>query len=269
MAMCQYPDSLGKYRHVVGSRSPWLIPFATYAHAQKRGLSFTKPVKLVSDYREAYDRAIYYYPDEIERNEQWQRYLELEAAGAAEDSDVYRLRLLETTPMMLSPYNGQNLRGKPKVTEDARYQTLFTDEFWNDEIMQAFVLIAALPYGFNQNKYETHSRELFQQLYTKNRTASAMKIDGGDGSEDKFRIKRPLEPAVDYDTMNHAQLITLIKDETSTKDAMQQDLNNYAQAKRVQDKSLESISQECTRLKNESDFNKINSSNVVTSTRRR
>ena len=77
MAIFQYPDSLGKYRHVVGSRSSWLIPFATYAHAQKRGLSFTKPVKLVSTYKEAYDRAIFYYPDEIERNEQWQRYLDI------------------------------------------------------------------------------------------------------------------------------------------------------------------------------------------------
>ena len=37
---------------------------------------------------------------------------------------------------------------------------------------------------------------------------------------------------------------------------MQQELNNFAQAKRMQDQSLESISQECTRLTNESDFNK-------------
>jgi hypothetical protein len=84
---------------------------------------------LVSDYREAYDRAIFYYPEEIERNEQWQRHLELEEAGAAEDSDAYRLRLLEMTPMMLSPYKGLNLRGKVKVNEEARYQTLFTYEF--------------------------------------------------------------------------------------------------------------------------------------------
>ena len=32
----------------------------------------------MSDYRDAYDRATFYYPDEIERAEQWQRYLELE-----------------------------------------------------------------------------------------------------------------------------------------------------------------------------------------------
>jgi hypothetical protein len=190
MAMCQYPDSLGKYRHVVGSRTSWLIPYATYAHAQKRGLSFAKPVKLVSTYKEAYDRAAFYYPDEIERSEQWQRYLELEAAGAAEDSDLYRLRLLETTPMMLPPYRGQNLRGKPKVTEEARYQTLFTDESWTDEIRQSFVLTAVLPDDFNQNKYEAHSRDLFQQLYTKQR-AAAMKIDGGGMSQGRVRWVHP------------------------------------------------------------------------------
>ena len=258
MAMCQYPDPLGKYRHLVGSRTSWLIPFATYTHTLKRGLSFAKPVKLVSTYLEAYDRAIYYYPDEIERSEQWQRYLELEAAGAAEDADMYRLRLMETTPMMLPPYKGENLRGKAKITEEARYQTLFTDEFWTDETRQAFVLIAALPDGFNQNKYEAHSRELFQQLYTKNR-ASAMKVDGGGGAGDDklvFSIKRPLEPSVDYAKLNHAQLVTLLKEETASKDAMQQELNNYAQAKRMNDQSLESISQECTRLVNESDLAK-------------
>ena len=110
IAMCQYPENLGKYRHIICFRSSLLILLVAYAHAQKRGLSFAKPVKLVSDYREAYDRANYYYPDVMERNEQWQRYLELEAAGAAGDSDTYKLRLLEMTPMMISPYKGLNLR---------------------------------------------------------------------------------------------------------------------------------------------------------------
>ena len=129
MAMCQYPANLGKCRHIIGYRSSWLIPFATDVHAQKRGLSFAKPVKLASDYRGAYDRANFYYPDAIEGNEQWQRYLELEGAGAAEDSDTYRLRLLEITQMRLSPYKGLNLRGKVKVNEEARYQNMFTYEF--------------------------------------------------------------------------------------------------------------------------------------------
>ena len=90
MAMCQFLEKLAKYRHVIGFRSSWLIPFASYAHAQKRDLSFVNLLRLVSDYRDAYDRATFYYPDEIERAEQWQRYLELEQAGAAEDSDTYR-----------------------------------------------------------------------------------------------------------------------------------------------------------------------------------
>ena len=213
LGLSRWPQHLGLAR----------APRCRISTSTVRGLSFTKPVKLVSTYKEAYDRAVFYYPDEIERNEQWQRYLELEAAGAAEDADMYRLRLLETTQMMLPPYKGQNLRGKAKVNEEARYQTLFTDEFWTDETRQSFVLIAVLPDGFNQNKYEAHSRDLFQQLYTKNRS-SAMKVDGGDGAgEDKlvFSIKRPLEPSVDYATMNHAQLVTLLKDETSSKDAMQ------------------------------------------------
>ena len=106
--------------------------FVSYAHAQKRDPSSVKPVKLVADYRDAYDRAIFYYPDETERLEQWTRFLELHEAGAAEDSNVYRLRLMEMTPMMLPPYKGVNARKSSKITEEARYQTLYTDEFWND-----------------------------------------------------------------------------------------------------------------------------------------
>ena len=44
-----------------------------------------------------------------------------------------------------------------------------------------------------------------------------MKIDGGAGAGDDklaFSIKRPLEPSVDYATLNQAELVTLIKDET-------------------------------------------------------
>ena len=70
--------------------------------------------------------------------------------------------------MMLSPYKGLNLRGTVNVTEEARYQTLFTDEFWTDEVRQNFVLLVVLPDDFNQNKYESKSRALFQQLYSKN-----------------------------------------------------------------------------------------------------
>ena len=133
-----------------------------------------------------------------------------------EDSNQYRMRLLETTPMVLSPYKGLNMRGKVKVTEGSRYQTLFTDEFWTDETRN-FVLLAALPEDFNQNKYEAQICALFQQLYSKNRAASTMKVGG---EEDKFKIKRPLEPAADYAETNRAQLVTLLKDEDSSKDAM-------------------------------------------------
>ena len=145
MEMYQYPEMLARYRIGIGQRTSWLIPFASYAHAQTRDLSFVKLVKLVADHREAYDRATFYYPDEIERLEQWSRFLELQEAGAAQDSDVYRLRLIKMTPMVLPPYKGVNTRKSGKIAEEARYQTLYTDGFWNDEQRQSFVLISQLP----------------------------------------------------------------------------------------------------------------------------
>ena len=77
-------------------------------------------------------------------------------------------------------------------------------------------------------------------MYSKNKTASAMKID--DAEEQNFSIKRPLEPTADYAGMGHAQLAALLKDEASSKDAMQQELSNFAQAKRVQDQAMEAFS---------------------------
>ena len=52
---------------------------------------------------------------------------------------AYRLRLMEVTPMMLPPYKGLNVRNEAKVTEEARYQTLFIDEFLNDESRQVYI----------------------------------------------------------------------------------------------------------------------------------
>ena len=41
--------------------------------------------------------------------------------------------------MMLPPYKGLNVRNEAKVTEEARYQTLFIDEFLNDESRQVYI----------------------------------------------------------------------------------------------------------------------------------
>ena len=73
-----------------------------------------------------------------------------------------------------------------------------------------------------------------------------MKVD--DAEEQNFSIKGPLEPTADYAGMNHAQLVTLLQDEASNKDVMQQELSNFAQAKRA--------SQECKRLADESELSK-------------
>jgi uncharacterized protein YajQ (UPF0234 family) len=108
------------------------------------------------------------------------------------------------------------------------------------------VLLVVLQDDFNQNKYDAQRRALFQQLYSKNRAATVMKVD--DAEEGNFRIKGPLEPTADCAGMNHAQLVNLLKDEASSKDAMQQELSNFAQAKRA--------SQECKRLADESELNK-------------
>ena len=59
--------------------------------------------------------------------------------------------------------------------------------------------------------------------------------DGGDGAgaeaEDKFRVKRPLEPDVNYSKINHVQLVIQLNDVIATKGSRQQELNDYAQAK--------------------------------------
>ena len=119
MAPCQYPEMLTPYRHVEGRYTTFLIAFAANAHATGRDLSFYKPHKLVNDYREAWDRCIYYYDDEEERLWQWRNFLMQLEKGAADDSPESRKHVGDTTPLLIPPYNGANSR-KLKPTADVR-----------------------------------------------------------------------------------------------------------------------------------------------------
>jgi hypothetical protein len=67
MGPCQFPEMLAPYRNVGGRHTTFLTAFSSNAHATGRDLSYYKPLKLVCDYREAWDRAIFYYDDEEER----------------------------------------------------------------------------------------------------------------------------------------------------------------------------------------------------------
>ena len=91
VAKCQFSEMLARYRHVEGRYSSWLMAFSSNAHASGRDLSFpnTFPIKLVTNYREAWDRCCFYYADEEERAVQWNNLLLLIRAGAEEDTEEY------------------------------------------------------------------------------------------------------------------------------------------------------------------------------------
>ena len=74
----------------------------------------------MSDYREAWDRCIFYYEEEEERLWQWKIFLLQLEAGAADDKPEYRKLVGQISPMLMPPYNGPNSR-KAKVTADIRY----------------------------------------------------------------------------------------------------------------------------------------------------
>ena len=58
MGPCQYPEMLAPYRNVEGRYTTFLTAFSSNAHATARDLSYYQPLKLVCDYREAWDRCI-------------------------------------------------------------------------------------------------------------------------------------------------------------------------------------------------------------------
>ena len=124
MGPCQFPDMLAPHRNVEGRYSTFLIGFSSNAHATGRDLSYNKPLKLVCNYREAWDRCIYYYEDEVERLWQWRNFLMQLEAGAADDKDDYRKLVAQLSPMLIPPFKGTNTRTK-QVTADVRYATSY------------------------------------------------------------------------------------------------------------------------------------------------
>ena len=84
------------YRHELTSLSP-----GTLTHATARDLSVPHlfPIKLVMNYREAWDRCYFYYADEKERAVQWNHLLQLIDAGGQEDMYEYRQLAAQFNPM--------------------------------------------------------------------------------------------------------------------------------------------------------------------------
>ena len=68
IAKCQFPEMLARYRHIEGRFTSWLMAFSSNAHASGRDLSFPHlfAIKLITNYREAWDRCCFYYTDDEE-----------------------------------------------------------------------------------------------------------------------------------------------------------------------------------------------------------
>ena len=235
IAKCQFPEMLARYRHVEGRFTSWLMAFSSNAHATGRDLSFPHlfSIKLVMNYREAWDRCCFYYTDEAERTTQWNNFLMLIDAGAEEDTDSFRKLVAQLTPMLIPPSKGANSRLN-KVTADVRYQTLWTDLHWNDGIRETYILEGTLPADFNLSRYYRESRDMLVQESAKKQQQQikVKKVESGSPVED-FRVKRLLDPIVDPNKLNHAQLVTLVEKQQVEISAQQQELNNYERSKKA------------------------------------
>ena len=95
-------------------------------HGKTPLVSALVPIKLVMNYKEAWDRCCFYYADETERTVQWSHLLQLIHAGANEDADEYRRLAEQFNPMLIPPWNGVNTRLNEVITA-VKYQTLWTD----------------------------------------------------------------------------------------------------------------------------------------------
>ena len=211
------------------------MAFSSNAHATGRDLSFPHlfTIKLVTNYREAWDRCCFYYADEKERAIQWGRLLQLIDAGAEEDADEYRQLAAQFTGMLIPPWNGVNSR-LSEVTAAVKYQTLWTDANWTDEIKLKYIMESELPEDFCLSIYYAESREmLIQDSARKAKTKMKVKkVETGCPAEE-FRVKRLLDPAVDPTKLNHARLVTLVDKMDAQISSQQQELNNYEQLKNV------------------------------------
>ena len=235
LGKCQYPEMLSRYRDVDGHYSSYLIGFQSNAHASGRDLSFPhlQPIKLVLNYREAYDRCCFYYEDPTERAWQWRSLILQINAGAQDDAEEYRKLVAHLTPLLIPAFKGVNTR-LVQLTADIRYQTLWTDAHWNDEIREAYIVDSVLPADFNLSNYRRLSREMLIQDSAKKNRTKMKKVTGcpAEGAEG-YRVKRILDPPVDLSTLNRAQLLTRLEKTEAENNAMQQELNNYEQLKKM------------------------------------
>ena len=113
--------------------------------------------------------------------------------------------------MLIPPFKGVNNR-LTKLTADVKYQTLWTDVHWTDEIKLKYIMENDLPDGFSLSVYYAESREILIQESSRKAQAKlkVKKVENGCPAED-FRVKRLLDPAVDPTKLNNAQLIALVE----------------------------------------------------------
>ena len=215
---CQYPEQIEIYRAHARYRSMFMV-WSSNAHATARDLSFVSlmPVLHVSTLRQAYDRCIFYYPEETERAYQWNIGLQLIRAGAERDAPEYRLLASTITDMYIPPFEGMHTRPSrahklirhqaifleclsialeccpaalecrsialecssvecrsvalegmntrtSRPTELIKYQTIWTDQVWNEDEKMQLILQGTLPEGFSNSTYYTSSRNALVEL---------------------------------------------------------------------------------------------------------
>ena len=172
-------------------------------------------------------------------------------AGAEEDTDSFRKLVAQLTPMLISPFRGVISRTN-KVTADVRYQTLWIDLHWTDAIKATYIIEGTLPGDFNLSRYYRESRDMLVQESAKKQQQQikVKKVESGCPAED-FRVKRLLDPIVDTNKLNHAQLVTLVEKQQMEISAQQQEMNNYERSKKANRESVNQLLKENNDLKAE------------------
>ena len=110
-----------------------------------------------------------------------------------------------------------------------RYQTLWTDANWTDDIEEAYILQSELPADFVLSAYYAMSREMLALASNKKNKPKVKKVVTAGCAPEDYRVKRVYEPTVDLSKLNKGQLIAEVQKRDEEISSTHQDLKNASQ----------------------------------------
>ena len=121
-----------------------------------------------------------------------------------------------------------------------RYQTLWTDANWSDDIKEKCILESVLPDDFVLSTYYARSKDMLAQASHKKSKSKVKKVLTGCPAED-YRVKGLHDPTVELKSLNKTQLMAEVLERDEEVTSMHQELNNFVALKTANKKYAQDL----------------------------